>query len=585
MTIPNIVEMCQAGVPIVEAAVDNFGLGGAAAIGAAGAAAYEYSMNAPPNEGGTSKRVKREPQVTTDARTGKCKKGVKRKRVACNVSSLISGRAMFDAHLLPVLGEKQLTTLRVKCGNREYPDQMKSFLDMCLGVSAKTRTSFAGRITTPHGVRTYHHELYRHNYTQNDNDTPSSYPSALTSAGRILTPQTNINYPFDPKGTGTGSYDTSFRDMSDGFTPGHVYYANYNRTDLEDLSWNQQRIRLAENDSTSTNPPTWVVAGAAVPQLQNDLHKRWGAIAKINDSAITDTPIRGLFKACINYGKVTYNFMNKGEGGAEVTVVVSKFKKGHLMSSNGAHYHSNTYPLVKSTTAIGNGWLQTMKANYSVQDFNGRDAHASDVTTNPCFPFLPQLAKTKQAEVDIKEVSRQSFAMPSGSRRDLIIDLPGEVFNPLDFPISSTSSGTPQGRGIVNDMTYCITIAVNGTKATRFVQSTADTAQAKDEGGFAVGDMHGPANIQYYSTYEECVGPSTFTCEKKILLANEGGLMNPTDEFSTGYFQKTGVMLSQSASVRVAPKVIKHYNTSGAHHGTNVEDGKASVGNQANERR
>ena len=543
------------------------------------------NMGGAPNSSGKRSRVEQE--VVTNAKTGKCRLRGCRKRTSRNVSSLIEGRSMFGAPLLPVLGEKQLTSLRVNCGNKEYPNQLQSFLDMCLGVSAKTRTSFAGRITAPQGVRTYHHELYRHNYSLNDSATASVYPSNIRNAGRILTPETEK--AFDPTGPGTaaGTVDTSFRDMSAGTTAtvGTVYYTNYNRTDLEDLSWNQQRIRLAEDDASLTTTPTTLTIDASVPQLQADIHRRWGAIANVNKSfTLEEKPMRGLFKACINYGKISYNFMNKGEGGCEVTVIVSKFKKSHLMSSSGIDYLDHDYPVKSSVDAIANGWLETMKANYSVQDFNGRDVHFTDVTTNPCFPFLPQLTKTRQADVDIKEVCRQNFAMPAGARRELTIDLPGEVFNPLDFPVSSAST-TPNGRGILNNMTYCITIAVNGTKATRFVHHSSDNALQKDEGGYVVGDMHGPVNLQYYSTYQECVGPSIFTCPKKILLANEGGLMNPTDEFSVGFNQKTGVMLDQSASVRVAPKVTKTFNLGGYHTGTNVEEGTATIGNESNERR
>jgi len=518
-------------------------------------------------------------EVVTDAKSGNQRIRRTTKSTSANVSSLVSEAGIFDGSLLPALSEQRLTSLRMKLGKREYPDQLKSFLAMCLGTNAKTRTSWAGRMLSGMGSRHYHHEVFRHNYSENDDSTGTPYGAGIEP--RILYPR-NSSFNADP--TVVGAPDTSFRDLAQG----NVYYAPDNRSDMEDMSWNQSRIKLAGEAAGASG--NLLTVQSVAPLLVPNAHARVSllCVANNNDStyASGNRAQKGKYKAVLNYGKLTYNFMNKGEGGAEVIVLVSKFKKNHMMSSTSADYASPhlTYPMANSINRIGEGWVNTNSSGFSTEDYTGRRPDTEDISTNPCFPFLPKLKKTREGEVDITEVSRQTFAMPSGSRRDVVIDLPGLVYDPNSLPVP-TGISTPSLRAIVDEHTYVVTIACNGSRASRFIDWSPNASEAHT--GYVVGDMHGPANIQYYATYEEGIGPAVFVAPKVAILGNDGGLQDPSDEFSSSNFKKrVGLIIPQSSATRTTPMVIKHYNAAGTVlTGIGVQEGTCAATNEANERR
>ena len=169
-----------------------------------------------------------------------CTRSTRTERSSVTDSNLLTGKAIYGSSLLPTLGNSVLTRLRVKCGSREYPDQRQSLMNMLMGENATQRTMFAGRMLAPAGQRTYHHQVFRHNYTSND-VTPaagSTWPTAFRA--RVLQPQpydftaseTDWFYPArSPSGEANGTLcppcrDTSFRDMSKGY----VYYSDTNRS-------------------------------------------------------------------------------------------------------------------------------------------------------------------------------------------------------------------------------------------------------------------------------------------------------------------------------------------------------------------
>lgn len=529
--------------------------------------------NAPPSK----QRKISQTEKVTDAETGRSTTETHNRTTSINTSSLISGRSVYDSYLLPALGENQLTSLRVKLGPREYADQLKSFFSMVLGVNAKTRSSWAGRMRANVGARHYHHEVFRHNLSADDTDTQLAYPADILD--RILFPVPNTVFSIDGTNTAT---DTSFRD----FQLARHYYVPDNRSDLEGLSWNQCKLKLAgEGIGVSGN---LVSVQPVEPLFLFNQHARKSKLAKANESdaefTVANKAPQGRYKAVINYGKITYNFMNKGEGGAEVILVVFKVKKNRLMSSTYAEYADPhfTYPMGASISAIGAGWVNTCATQYSTEQHNGRRVLPEDINENPCFPFLPQLKKTRQGEVDVLEVTRQTFAMPSGSRREVVLDLPGLIYDPLSLPVP-TGLSAPSGRGIVDNYSYIVTLACNGTRSTRIIE-TNPAAVPDSDLGHAVGDMHGACNIQYNASYMECVGPAIYVQPKTVMLANDGDIKDPRSEFHE-YTKKTGLIVSQDRAFRATPVITKVYDSGGFHTGTSVQNGTGLAGGAMDELR
>merc|ERR1711900_102597 len=83
---------------------------------------------------------------------------------------------------------------------------------------------------------------------------------------------------------------------------------------------------------------------------------------------------------------------------------------------------------------IGEGYVNTEMDKLGTDLLDGRTPASSDVTVLPQFPLLPELKKTIQSNLPFVEVMRNEFAMPAGSRRNVRIHLPGDIYDPADVP-------------------------------------------------------------------------------------------------------------------------------------------------------
>lgn len=518
-------------------------------------------------------------------------------------SSMLTGKGIYGASALPSVGSGVLTRLRMKLGSREYPDQRESLLNLLIGANAYTRTKFAGRMLVSVGQRNYHHQVFRHNYAVSSDfevsalDTeflkrvlvpnPHAYGGSVPSTGGFLAGKT----PDGSAGSVPATIDTSFRDMEKGY----VYFSDINRSDIEDLSWNQSNLKLVSAPTGYTNTNQTIYPDSKTGYQFNFNKRRFSEIYLHNDYNNQDAvgtsnkPIRGKYKAVMNYGRVTYQFMNKGDAGAEVIVIVQKVKNNHVLSNEPAAYaiedvanpsneqiiaqlNARKYPMKDYIAAVGQGFLNKTKQAISTEMVGStadNGVGVQQVVDDPRFPFMPNLKQTKQTDCHISEVSRQTFAMPAGARRLVTIDLPGVVYDPVQNlgPIDAEDS-TPKAT-IMDKYTYIVTLACNGVKSTRFVNgNTTSAAGAWQFGGYAVGDMHGEANVQFLASYEEHVGPAVFEGSKKVKLYNRGELLDPYNEFTSAappgvqFKQTTGVIIPQSMAFRPTPMTIQSDGTS-----------------------
>lgn len=554
--------------------IDGSGMLAAAGnIAAAGAAAHSlYSMSAGsgnplPNKKATGNN--REPVITSHAESGRTYVNSKSKGsfggVKNSVDDVITNDDYYDKNL-SLIGEHQMTSLKFVAGPKLYPDHFKHFMKQ-FQASGVTRTSWAGRVLVPVGQRRYHHQCFRHNLSTDDSTSagpgagPADYPSEFKnnilypSNPEKFYPATDINGNPPVTAVALAPNTQPFRDMKNGA----VYWSPDNRSDLEDMSWNANRFKPSPiaNNTTST-----VLLKDDVPTFVPNAHARKSAIYvsnAVNAENIPSGEVRPAgwqWKACINEGHVNYNFMNKGLGPAKVEMILWKIKKTHLMSARIADYqHSLDYPVAASIKAIQEGWCNNNLAIASTEKYDGRVPSIDDVTINPRFPFLPQLKRTRQRNVDFLEVGRQTFALTSGARRAVTFQLPGEVYNPINIATKTPEEINPFDTGKIpacmDEHTYMITIAVNGIRGTAAYQtpfSTNPDGSTNPASYGRVGDDFSEANVQFYCSYEEKVGPCVYQPPQNKLLYNHGGVKKPT--VPAGVTQLVGTMLPQDKAIR-----------------------------------
>ncbi len=215
---------------------------------------------------------------------------------------------------------------------------------------------------------------------------------------------------------------------------------------------------------------------------------------------------------------------------------------------------SDKYPMNGTVAAIQQGWIGSNSQVASTENYLGRVPVESDVALKPRFPVLPNLKKTRKRYVVRSAVRRHAFGMPAGGGRNVSLKLPGKVFNPVNIPTNTPSVvpiclDTGFVQPCMDSHTYCVTIAVNGARATLGLSQNSPNAFAR------VGDGYCEANVQFYCSYEEKVGPCIYQPPASKILYNHGGIV-PVGSFSTpptGFTKNTITMLNQSQQVRLNP--------------------------------
>lgn len=526
--------------------------------------ACDYTGICLPTDGpyGRSKRTQ-SLQYNAKTKKSRIKLSVK-PHVASRTSSLTTNAPFFDSEFLEAQGEGTMVPLVAKIGPAVKANHFKSFLEQFLG-KGQVRTSFAGRVLTKQATRAFHTQVFRHKLSVSDDTSFQAYPNTITD--RILSPASSVPFelagpvPDWPPSSSLPPGTTSWRDMKDST----CYFASDNLTDFENLSWNLNRYYKSRPAVVDFGTPTSTVRDEEkdVPYL-NHKHSRVSVIQEynaqgfgVNEPSLNKfTPAAGQYHAVVNSGSIHYNFMNKGLGGCKVTVVVFKVKKTHTMSPLFSDYTTNVnFPMESSVLAIQNGWLRKCMANAAVQLQEGEIPNSLDVTSNPAFPFLPKLKQTLEADNDISEHSRQTFALPSGSRRDVTIMLPGMIWNPCSVPQKYDGSGN----AILNEYTYLVTIASCGVSTTNVLKDSQYNPNPAR--GFNVGDDFCESNLQFTGTYTENVGGALFVPNNKNWLYNAGGLILQDLTGVDNVRADTRTMIRQKDTVRVPGYVAREEQT------------------------
>lgn len=459
----------------------------------------------------------------------------KRRRVSLKVTShrdklgVSSNReeeSLYDKHLIANQGSQRLTGLSMKIGSRLGKlDHYGRFLKN-LNQSGRISVGWNGTMKGDIDTRNVNMQIFRHRMsTDTANIVQANYPAVAVTGGQSLPtylyPSNSLHVnstenaydltnPATPLNTGMinkypwQSAPAPFDVVQNAFIQhpiGTVSFAVLNRPDLEDMSWNLNKLKLKQESTppvpvnndlagaplfllngTGTDPlPTTIgdfnAASSISPSriwtdvqpFKIDLHRRQSFLQQNNHwatppslLAASPTQVGQLapyrYDAVLRYGKISYEFMNKNDTAATVQVIVYRVKKTSKLAATAATYtdlnpatilptttpsgqYSIQYPLNLLVSAVGQGYMNTVGDAYATENFQGRTPLYSDIYDNPAYPLLPVLRKTQESQNPFVEVMRNKFVMTAGSRRSLDLHLPGLAYDPADMPLLQGESG------------------------------------------------------------------------------------------------------------------------------------------------
>ena len=297
------------------------------------------------------------------------------------------------------------------------------------------------------------------------------------------------------------------------------------------------------------------------------------------------------YNMVFNSGSLLYNFMNKDPNAAEVSVVVLKVKKSAGFDGKSGSMATNEL-FLRNAVPIGEGYYNSVIERYGTDNLGGRMPVTDDVWKLPNYPYLPNVKKTKQMNLPFTEVMRNTFVLPAGARRTVKIDLPGQVYDPANIPLSNPENkgnsvvypdlmdfGTQQAQGmenigpnysesnencpdseyvsIIDEYTYTVLIAVNGVQSTRNYTEPLEESNLASYKEFVLGDTYASANIQYNCAYTENIGACEYKKKGKTRLFNNGLALIPNFADQGTATEGTTCILPVGQSTRVATSYVK----------------------------
>lgn len=512
---------------------------------------FDYTADSLTQSGSANSSESMEVCTTSDlGKRKRCSVRATRQHNGLNESGRHHETRIYDQHLLANAGDQRLVSLSMKTGKRlGFVDHIGPFLanlNQNGRVKLSWNASFQSKpyaVTVSNGSvppkitctglneRQVIMQCFRHRMSKNNDDNltgnlvQDEYPGSTTGKPHILFPNSTqaINEVYMPGAVPFSAQPPAGESIRAGFSkeePGRVSFCAINRPDLEDMSWNLNKLKLQSPTFAPTDTSVSAMFQQNVPVFKENKHRRQSILQQNNFQSVDATDLGTAapsaddkiapyrYKACLRFGTVEYELMNKNDLGCHVEFIVYKFKKTANLSADNADYKeaidspsapSNEsapawYPLNKVFEAIGQGYLNTVGQDYATENLQGRRPKEIDIFTNPAYPLLPTLRKTVASMQPCVEVMRNKFAMSAGSRRTMKIHLPGELYNPCSIRNASIPKGeagtgtdgqlvndtsdnkmgdqlTPGNLPILDEYSYAVVIAVNGQKLTRFYES------------------------------------------------------------------------------------------------------------------
>lgn len=407
--------------------------------------------------------------------------------------------------------------LRMRLGKHVNANGIQPFLENILGTGT-IRTEWSGQLTAEEGERSLFTTSFRHmirkdgtlnqGFLINDEYDTGMFRNVLWPEGPPLT-----NF------TGTQTMQSSMHIH----TSGEDYYAPCNRADYEDMSWNLNKLKIGQLGGDTaivpSNVPVPVTFLPNEPLYQRNKHRYASAMMQNNVKLFTTAPTsRRPYKYNMHFkhGTINYKFMNKDEGGCVINVIVYKVKEtGTPMSGSVSNYTTNREIYVKLTNPLAAGYIKQVAGRLGTESLGGHEPIATDITTNPNYPLLPNSRSVIQANNPWKEVMRNTFVLASGARRNVEIVLPGDIYDPaninkLNIAQADTTTGFYAHNlyPLVDSHGYTVVISVNGIQSSRSVHKSITHQEAAVDNILL--DTFCPANLQYYCEYKEYIGAAIY---------------------------------------------------------------------------
>lgn len=519
------------------------------------------------------------------------------------------------------------------------PDSVANLFKFMQG-SAKVNAQHGGRMTSGVDERNVHFQVFRHRLvgTLNgvNNDPNSSqwgfgYPYPTTAD--ILTPNgggrglySSDEYPNNVaanfnKGSGINIVQQPFHELDHKNT----YFSVFNRGDLEDMSFNLNRFKIRHDSVVNPGQGTSAYkAGSARFKIDN--HPYYSSIYQWNNATVDASAPPGVsspfkFNAVIRKGSIKYRFNNKGDNPALIELIVYRVKKNHNITKDATNPGpTDAYNIAdKLVDPIAQGYIAKIRKRLGTENLDGRPPLLDDVCGNPAFPLLPQTREIIQSSNPFTEIQRVKVTLASAGRRDVVLKLPGEIYDPTSMaggPLKQYPDTVASSR-YMDEHSYVVALSVNGTLCSRsyggniarkiVTTGTQPNATLTATGDHFllnqkfVGDCYSDAEIFYTCDYDEHLSACSYKTPEPITLYNNGSLpfiSEADSNFYIGYsgsqtganvpinnsttgdqvFSTPSVQLPQERSVRVPPSASIETSSSGQQHFQQNGPARASGG-------
>lgn len=451
-----------------------------------------------------------------------------------------------------VMGNKTSPPISMKLGKQLFSTtSIENFLSL-FNQTGTISSSFGGRLLVPQDQRSRIYHCFRHNlHSQPTGGNPQSgitENAAYPSGANILTVQGDISI------IGKTILDAPIQTC----TNGAVYFAPYNKPDLEDVSFNLNKFKLgpvttsssvgdvdddsgaqvvgsASASAVSSSPSGWDARNKIallddVNVMQTDKHRSDSAIYQNNSRAASFTSASSYqsapfkYDAVLKQGIVDYLFMNKGIGPLAVEVVVYRVKAN---GNQGVPSKFSDFDLNDQLEeVISKGNFQKYLGGFGTDNLAPTSApitgkrSVSSWYTEPDLPFLPSCRQIDQSELAYKEVQRLKVCLQPGERRPFQVKLGGEKYDPTSLVRRKAGgdTGAPIKAPILDKYSYVIALVANGLPQSRQVSSNDPSSTTVPA---VLGDCFGIGDFQFTANYTEHVGAMSYKkCYAKHLFTN-----------------------------------------------------------------
>lgn len=490
--------------------------------------------------------------LNTDSKKPKISTVVQRTPVGFSSLNNLGALEGIGAAATAVLGNKTSPPLSLRLGKQLVgSSSIENFLSL-FTQTGTISSSFGGRLQVGQDKRMRVFHCFRHNLhhapTSEDAEYGLQVNAPYPSAAKILNIQGDI------------TLDTVTVNNSPivDVVNGGVYFAPYNKPDLEDVSFNLNKFKLGP--LSSSNDPQYpddhgnstinMPANPTNPSADNPFYKT--KLALLNDvnlmhghqngtlgkhramSAIYQNNIRMAnftdnfdydsapykYDAILKQGTVDYLFMNKGIGPLSVEVVVYRVKQGGVQGVPSKYADLDLVNQLEKPISQGN--FNKYMAGFGTDNlaFNGQINGARTETswyTEPDLPYLPSCREIDQAALAYKEVQRIKVCLQAGERRPFQLKLGGEKYDPSSLVKRHKGGSTsePDAVPIFDKYSYIVALVVNGMPQTRQLNRQGVATYQ------SVGDCFGEADFQFTAQYTEQVGAMAYKkCRTKHLFTN-----------------------------------------------------------------